>query len=115
MNSTEDIKWINEFKIPVTLDVSHLFLCQNASGLKPMQVIESIQKNIVHWHISDASGLDGEGLPIGAGNLKNTKVIRDILDQEGLKVIEVWQGHLNGYEGFKIAINKIYELKSEKL
>lgn len=115
MNNTEDIKWINEFKIPVTLDVSHLFLCQNASGLKPMQVIESIQKNIVHWHISDASGLDGEGLPIGAGSPENTKVIRNILDQEGLKVIEVWQAHLNGYEGFKIAINKIHELKSEKL
>jgi N-acetylneuraminate synthase len=115
MNNTEDIKWINKFKIPVTLDVSHLFLCQAAFGLKPMEVIESLQKNVVHWHISDASGLDGEGLPIGAGSPENTKVIRNILEQEGLKVIEVWQAHLNDYEGFKIAINKIHELKGVNL
>jgi N-acetylneuraminate synthase len=114
MNNIEDIKWINEFEIPVTLDVSHLFLSQNAFELKPMQVIESIRKNIIHWHISDASGLDGEGLPIGAGNPENTQVISSILDQKELKVVEVWQGHLNDYEGFKIAINKIYELKGNK-
>lgn len=115
MNSTEDVKWINKFKIPVTLDVSHLFLCQAAFGLRPMEVIESIQKNVVHWHISDASGLDGEGLPIGAGSPENTEVIRSILEKEGLKVIEVWQAHLNDYEGFKIAINKIHELKGALL
>jgi sialic acid synthase SpsE/sugar phosphate isomerase/epimerase len=111
MNSTEDIKWINKFKIPVTLDVSHLFLCQAAFGLRPMDVIESIEKYVVHWHISDAAGLDGEGLPIGAGSPENTEVIRSILEKEGLKVIEVWQAHLNDYAGFKIAINKIHELK----
>lgn len=115
MNSTEDVKWINKFKIPVTLDVSHLFLCQAAFGLRPMEVIESIQKNVVHWHISDASGLDGEGLPIGDGSPENTEVIRSILEKEGLKVIEVWQAHLNDYEGFKIAINKIHELKGALL
>ena len=111
MNSTKDIKWINQFKIPVTLDVSHLFLGQAAFGLQPMEIIDSIQKNIVHWHISDASGLDGEGLPIGTGSPENAAVIGNILEKKGLKVIEVWQGHLNAYEGFKIAINKIHEQK----
>jgi hypothetical protein len=34
-----------------------------------------------------------------------------VIDQKGIKVIEVWQGHFNDYEGFKVAINKIAELK----
>jgi N-acetylneuraminate synthase len=115
MNNREDIKWVNDLDIPVTLDVSHLLLSQNAFGLIPVEVIESIRKNIIHWHISESSGLDGEGRPLGSSTSENTRLISKILEEEvEMKVIEVWQAHLNDYEGFKIAINKIHELKAVK-
>ena len=37
----------------------------------------------------------GEGVEFGRGNLSNYK---EILDEDYIKVIEVWEGHLNGGE-----------------
>jgi sialic acid synthase SpsE/sugar phosphate isomerase/epimerase len=114
VNNSEDVDWINEFNIPITLDSSHLLLGRAAFGLNPPDIVHQISQNIIHWHISDAAGLDGEGLPIGVGGPENEKFISEIINQRGLKVIEVWQGHFNNYEGFKVAINKIAELKGIK-
>ena len=111
VNSIEDIDWINRFGLPITLDSSHLLLGQTAFGFDPKKVIKAVSKNIIHWHISDSLGLDGEGLPIGAGGPENEALISEIINQSGLKVIEVWQGHFNNFEGFKVAINKIAEMK----
>jgi sugar phosphate isomerase/epimerase len=114
VNDIEDINWINELNLPITLDTSHLLLGQAAFGFDPQDVIRRLSKNIIHWHISDASGLDGEGLPIGEGGIENEQLISGVIDQVGIKVIEVWQGHFYNYEGFKVAINKIAELKGRK-
>ena len=111
MNSIEDIYWIKKFKVPVTLDTSHLLLGKNAFGFDPWEVVDSIQENIVHWHISDALGLDGEGMPIGAGGKQNERFIWDVVHRQGIKVIEVWQGHFANYQGFKTEINKIYSME----
>lgn len=110
VNNLDDIEWINKFGIPLTLDSSHLLLGETAFGFSAKKVIQDLRKNIVHWHISDAQGLDGEGLPIGSGSPENEELISSLLKEEGLKVIEVWQGHFYDYEGFKVAINKVAEL-----
>jgi sialic acid synthase SpsE/sugar phosphate isomerase/epimerase len=114
VNNLEDVSWIENFSIPITLDVSHILLGKTAFGFDAKELIQNVRNNIVHWHISDASGLDGEGLPIGSGGIENERFISSILDQEGLKVIEVWQGHFYNYEGFKVAINKIAKMKGLK-
>ena len=111
VNNLEDISWISKFDLPITLDTSHLLLGQTAFGYEARDVIERLYRNIIHWHISDAAGFDGEGLPIGEGGPENEQLISGVIDQSGIKVIEVWQGHFYNYEGFKIAINKIAELK----
>ena len=113
MNSIEDISWIKKYMLPVTLDTSHLLLGKNAFGFNPWEVVESIQENIAHWHISDAQGLDGEGMPIGAGGKENEKFIWDTVQKQGMKVIEVWQGHFANYQGFKTEINKLYSMERE--
>jgi sialic acid synthase SpsE/sugar phosphate isomerase/epimerase len=115
VNNSEDIQWINDLNLPITLDTSHLLLGQAAFGFNALEAVQQISKNIIHWHISDAAGLDGEGLPIGDGGPENERLISTVIDQPGIKVIEVWQGHFNNFEGFKVAVNKIFELKgSEK-
>jgi sialic acid synthase SpsE/sugar phosphate isomerase/epimerase len=111
VNSHEDVKWINDFEISVTLDSSHLLLGQAAFGFDPKKVIEGIRRHIIHWHISDAVGLDGEGLPLGAGGPENEALISQIINETGIKVLEIWQGHFYSYEGFKVAINKIADMK----
>jgi len=111
VNNIKDVEWINKFGLPITLDSSHLLLGQTVFGFDPKEIIKAVTKNIIHWHISDSLGLDGEGLPIGAGGPENEALISEIIDQSGLKVIEVWQGHFYNFEGFKVAINKIAEMK----
>lgn len=115
VNNVDDVAWINKLTIPITLDSSHLLLGQTAFKFDPKKIINEISKNIIHWHISDSLGLDGEGLPIGAGGPENEALISEIIDQKGLKVIEVWQGHFNNYEGFRIAINKIAQMKGPRI
>jgi sialic acid synthase SpsE/sugar phosphate isomerase/epimerase len=111
VNNIEDVKWINDHDLPITLDSSHLLLGEAAFGLEPRKVINAISKNIIHWHISDAAGLDGEGLPLGDGGPQNEELLSDIISKNGIKVIEIWQGHFYHYEGFKVAVNKIAEMK----
>ncbi len=114
MNSVDDIQWIKKFDIPVTLDTSHLLLGKNAFGFKPEEVIVAIKENIIHWHISDAVGLDGEGMPIGTGGQENEDFIYGVIKQPGMKVIEIWQGHFASFRGFKSEINKIHSMETSK-
>ena len=114
VNNLEDVDWINNMSLPITLDSSHLLLGQAAFNFDPREIINAISKNIIHWHIADSLGIDGEGLPIGVGGPENERLISEIIDRNGLKVIEVWQGHFYNYEGFKIAINKIAEMKGTR-
>jgi N-acetylneuraminate synthase len=113
VNNYDDVAWLKKLDIPVTLDSSHLLLGKTAFNFDPRAIIEELLENIIHWHISDAAGLDGEGLPIGDGGKDNEQLISEIISRNGLKVIEVWQGHFCNYEGFKVAINKIADLKGE--
>jgi len=58
-------------------------------------------KNCIHIHISDAVGTDGEGVDFGTGNLDHYD---EIINENCIKVIEVWEGHLNEGEKFFKAI-----------
>ena len=104
------VTFINDFNIPICLDVSHLFMCR--SKLKPN--FEAIFKDLLskskHIHIADSSGIDGEGFEIGSGDQMNLSYIKKAIDYKDQKVIEVWQGHLDNYFGFRKAIRSIYNL-----
>ena len=77
----------------------------------PEKAFELIEKNSVHFHISGADGPDGEGK--GLEHLKNNekRILDKMIFSDKLCVIEVWQGHLDGFNGFKEEIkyiNKVY-------
>jgi sialic acid synthase SpsE len=108
MNDIDDLFWIKKFNIPITLDTSHLLLGKNVFGFDPKEILLSIKENILHWHISDAKGIDGEGTPIGSSGSDNQQFIHEVLIQPGMKVIEVWQGHFSNFRGFKEEISKIH-------
>jgi N-acetylneuraminate synthase len=79
----------------------------------PEKIIQEIQPNIKHLHIADSAGIDGEGLQIGDGDHRNIDIIKNVLDFDCLKVIEVWQGHLDQGAGFKEALQRIYQLYND--
>jgi N-acetylneuraminate synthase len=110
MCESRDVEYILNNGIPVTLDTSHLILGKNHYKFDALRIIQDLLPVIQHWHISDAVGSDGEGIQLGDGGDESQEVLKLALKQQGLKVIEVWQGHFNSFQGFKTAINRIPKL-----
>ena len=110
MNEKIDIKFINKYDLGLCLDICHMILGRNYFNFSTDYIIDSLDNQIQHIHIADASGIDGEGLPIGTGDAENLSLIKRSMNFDCLKVIEVWQGHLNNGEGFRSAITKLVEL-----
>ena len=52
-----------------------------------------------HVHISDANGINGEGLQIGEGDLDFDGVFSEMKDFDFTWVTEIWSGHLHNAAG----------------
>ena len=63
-----------------------------------------------HFHLSDAEGIDGEGLELGKGIINSTKILKLTLKSNYTKVLEVWQGHLNNGRLYKKELNKLLNI-----
>ena len=93
--------------IKICLDVSHSMMAANYFGFDFYDFVTQISPYVVHLHIVDAKGDDGEGIEIGKGDvdfLKLAKILNKNLPTVQF-LPEVWQGHKNGGEGFWNALN----------
>ncbi len=109
-NKMQDTYEVLNRGLLICMDTSHLLLGATYFDFDPKKLVTLLSPNIIHSHISDASGIDGEGMPFGIGKESNTQLILDVCDLDIIKVIEVWQGHVNNFEGFKVALMKLKEL-----
>jgi N-acetylneuraminate synthase len=103
-NSLEDIEFIIQNKRPICLDVCHLGLSANYAGVDWRDWYQKLLPYNKHSHLADSLGVDGEGLPLGAGDIGDFELF---LPENGLKIIEVWQGHFNQGEGFLTALKTL--------
>lgn len=103
-NTSEDVEFIKEYDIHICLDVCHFLM-----GLSAKTVTHNdfdILKNLsCHLHLADSIGIDGEGVKIGEGDESNRPYLIESINSDKVKVLEVWQGHLNNFEGFHKAID----------
>ena len=100
----DDIELINEFDMDICLDVAHLIMSANSANENWKNWFELLVDHAQHIHLSDSYGTDGEGVEFGKGEL-GTPI--KILELDCTKVLEVWQGHLNDFDGFKIAVKEL--------
>ncbi len=114
LNNMDDVRVINDKKIPICMDVSHLCMGESFFNFDAKKILNDVREQIFHMHISDATGFDGEGVLFGDGDKKNLSVIRKSLEQDCMKVIEVWQGHLNNFDGFINSINSFSKIFNDK-
>jgi sialic acid synthase SpsE len=110
MNGEEDARLIEENNLGICMDICHMILGRNYFGFSSTEIMKITNQQIKHIHIADAAGIDGEGLDIGDGEAENIELIRESLDFDCMKVIEVWQGHLDNGAGFKKAILSLVDL-----
>ena len=71
-----------------------------------MKYFKDNKKIFKHIHLSDAKGIDGEGVPFGEGDIHS---LEEILNHSSVKVLEIWEGHLNGGEKFIDALEYLHE------
>ncbi|MAD48431.1 MAG: acetylneuraminic acid synthetase [Gammaproteobacteria bacterium] len=105
----EIIEYCEKFNLRICLDVSHSFLTSNHFDIDFYNFIELVAPYTAHIHMGDASGLNGEGLQIGDGEIDFSK-LNEILNRKcpnASFIPEIWQGHKNDGKGFWIALEKL--------
>ena len=104
-NSLEDIEYITKNSRSICLDVCHLSLSAKYANQNWRKWYEMLVPFNKHLHLADAEGVDGEGLPLGEGDIGD---FRQFLNADCLKILEVWQGHFNQGEGFLEALDNLF-------
>lgn len=88
-------------------DTCHTQLYCNLYHLDPVEQIRVLKPFIRHLHVSDASGIDGEGLQIGEG-MTDFKAVFEALGEGPYSLVpEIWRGHHNEGESFLIALERL--------
>ena len=104
-SAQEDIELIKKYNIKICLDIAHLIMSNSANSDWKLWLNE-LMPYTKHYHLSDSYGIDGEGVDFGKGDLGDPKII----STDDVKVLEVWQGHLNQFQGFRSAVKKLEEI-----
>jgi len=108
LDANDMINYCNETGFKVCYDLCHSQLYCNKMGIDLVEELTKIEKYVDHFHLSDAEGVDGEGLQFGEGTMNYDKII-PILNNftEKSFAIEVWKGHELGGKGFKIFLDRV--------
>ena len=112
-NAFMDANEIRDFIIPrkmnICFDTSHSKLYCNWAHVDFYEQVETLLPYTHHLHISDGSGLDGEGLQIGEGNIDWVRFFHVTKDYHGTMIPEIWRGHQHAGQGFVLAIQRLSE------
>lgn len=91
----------------ICFDTSHALLACNHLKIPLSDYIQKVKPYIVHLHIADGAGVDGEGLQIGEGEVDFEELFEVLNGCDATFVPEIWQGHKFGGEGFWTALERL--------
>jgi len=111
VGAADTAAWAEEYDRRLCLDVSHSKLAATFGGQAFSDAVELLAPHADHLHLVDATGVDGEGVQVGEGEIDWPQLAHQ-LDElaPGVGFIpEIWQGHVNDGEGFWIALERLEE------
>ncbi len=75
--------------------------CKSVDDLVTLQKFATMVRPVTgHLHVSDAKGVDGEGIQIGDGDI-DWPALMSVLSRMSVPAsLEIWQGHKDGFAGF---------------
>ena len=109
VHSNEIIDWCKKLNLRMCFDLSHSSLTCNHFNYDFYKFCEEVAPYSVHLHLGDATGVNGEGLQIGEGDIDFNRlgsILKDGCPNASF-IPEIWQGHKNGGEGFWIALDAL--------
>lgn len=110
LNASEMFDYSKQTGFNVCFDICHSQLNCNKNNLSLVDELNIVAPITDHFHLSDAGGIDEEGLQFGEGDLPFDQII-PILNKYDEKTfaIEVWKGHEQGGNGFRVFLDKAIE------
>ncbi|GAB2974542.1 N-acetylneuraminate synthase family protein [Nocardioides montaniterrae] len=95
--------------IRLCLDTSHTVLAANFHGIPFADAVEQLAPYADHLHLVDGTGVDGEGVQVGDGDIEWPALAEqlDRLAPSASFIPEIWQGHVNHGEGFWLALDRM--------
>lgn len=99
------LEFCGHFGLGMTLDICHAALYCNYANQDLAKYVASVKNLIKHVHISDAKGINGEGLQIYDGEINFESVFSEFKDLNFSWVPEIWSGHLHHGSGVYQALN----------
>lgn len=106
------VEFCKTLNLKMCLDLSHAWLFCQAEKRDYLEFIKEVAPFVRHLHIADGRGTSKEGLQIGEGDVPFKKAF-EILEKNVPNVErvtwvpEIWQGHLDDYREFRIALQKL--------
>ncbi|MDG6108625.1 N-acetylneuraminate synthase family protein [Dactylosporangium aurantiacum] len=85
--------FVEEHGYRMTLDLCHAQLYCNHAGLSLREYMEVVRPVVGHIHFSDATGIDGEGIRVGTGDIDWRAVCEVFGGHTGGWTPEIWNGH----------------------
>ena len=97
MFADDMINFCNHFGFNMTYDVCHAALHCNHSNISLDQYTRKVLPLVSHFHLSDAIGIDGEGVQVGHGEVNFDSLMKEIgrSKNDFSWVTEIWSGHVN--------------------
>jgi len=108
------ISFLSSTKLNLCFDTSHTMLAASYYKFDLYETLEKIKDRVSHYHIVDAKGVYDEGLQIGEGEINFKRIFEIIPNSEKISFIpEIWQGHKNNGQGFRIAFKRLNAMINE--
>jgi sialic acid synthase SpsE len=115
-NKPNDLEFLRKLKMNICMDLSHFILSCNFYDAPIRKIFYKYFKLYKHFHISDAIGIDGEGVSLGKGELTKTGILNKLLKSKNTStlVLETWQGHLNNFDKFEKDLFFLKKINNQK-
>jgi sialic acid synthase SpsE/sugar phosphate isomerase/epimerase len=110
MSSADMIEIVRDRSLGITYDISHSYLYCNWAKVDLDVEMKTLLPIIKHLHVSDASGIDGEGLQVGIGDVPWESIAPYIFSSGLVIVPEIWLGHLHGMSGMNEALFNLQKM-----
>ncbi|HPQ39590.1 MAG TPA: N-acetylneuraminate synthase family protein [bacterium] len=96
-----------ELNCQITFDLCHAQLACTVYERSLTDYIDTVMPVTRHVHLSDASGIDGEGLQVDEGIIDWPETLLHLRRHQFTWVPEIWSGHLNRASGFRLALQRL--------
>jgi|TARA_R110001583_G_scaffold72898_3_gene203542 N-acetylneuraminate synthase len=104
---TDMIRFCQETGVKMTYDICHAMLQCNLENISLTEYTHKVMPYVSHMHISDATGLNGEGIQMFEGEIDFNSVFNATKGYEFSWVTEIWSGHLYNGSGTYKALRDI--------